>query len=297
MIINSGNLRTIYRGFNTAFRDGFGQAPEDHMPLTLEQPSSTRTEEYGWLGQAPGLRKWVGERVYRGIREHGYSITNEKFEDTIAASRDDIEDDRYGVYAPLFRELGRAAAAHPCQLVYGALRSGFSQPCYDGQYFFDTDHPSKNEAGGIISVSNDGGGAGNPWFVVDGSRMIKPIIFQKRRDYSLRAMVGLDDEHVFTHDEFRYGVDARCNVGYGLWQLAYGSKQPLTAANFETAYEALLAMPGDEGRPMGVMPTHLYVGPSNLHEALEIVNAERLANGATNVWRGTVELVKTPWLK
>jgi len=297
VIINSGNLQTIYRGFNAAFRDGFGQAPEDHMPLTLERPSMTRTEEYGWLGQAPGLRKWVGERVYRGIREHGYTIRNEKFEDTIVVNRDDIEDDHYGVYGPLFQELGRAAAAHPCELVYGALVNGFSQLCYDGQYFFDTDHPAKNAAGATISVSNTGGGAGNPWFLVDGSRMIKPVIFQRRRDYSLRAMNSLDDEHVFKYDEFRYGVDARCNVGYGLWQLAYGSKQALTAANFETAFETLLSMPGDEGRPMGVMPTHLFVGPSNLHEALEIVNAERLANGATNVWRGQVELAKTPWLK
>ena len=299
MIINSGNLQTLYRGFNAAFREGFGQAPADHMPLTLERPSTTRTEEYGWLGQAPGLREWVGERVYRGITQHGYTIRNKKFEDTILVNRDDIEDDHYGVYSPLFQELGRAAAAHPCELVYQALVDGFSTACYDGQYFFDTDHPSKDADGKTISVANTDktAGRGNPWFLADGSRMIKPIIFQRRRDYTMRAMTGLDDEHVFTRDEFRYGVDARCNVGYGLWQLAWGSKQPLTATVFETAYEALMAMAGDEGRPMGVMPTHLFVGPSNLHEALEIVNAERLASGATNVWRGVVELVKTPWLK
>ena len=55
--------------------------------------------------------------------------------------------------------------------------------------------------------------------------MIKPVIFQRRRDYDLRRMDMRDDEHVFMRDNYRYGVDARVNAGYGLWQLAYGSKQ------------------------------------------------------------------------
>ena len=31
------------------------------------------------------------------------------------------------------------------------------------------------------------------------------------------------DDNVFFKKEFIYGVDARCNAGYGLWQLAFGS--------------------------------------------------------------------------
>ena len=141
MIVNSGNLQTLYRGYNAAFRDGFGQAMADHMPFTLDVTSMTRTEEYGWLGQFPGLKEWVGERVLRGIREHGYVIRNRKFEATVEVNRDDIEDDHYGVYSPLFQEMGRAAAAHPCELTFGRLKAGFDTACYDGQYFFDTDHP------------------------------------------------------------------------------------------------------------------------------------------------------------
>ena len=124
MIVNSGNLQTLYRGFNAAFRDGFGQAMADHMPFTLDVTSMTRTEEYGWLGQFPGLKEWVGERVLRGIREHSYVIRNRKFETTVEVSRDDIEDDHYGVYAPLFQEMGRSAAAHPCELTFAQLKGG-----------------------------------------------------------------------------------------------------------------------------------------------------------------------------
>lgn len=291
MIVNNANLRTLYTAFNAAFREGFGQARPDHMPVTLVVPSTTRENEYGWLGQAPGLKEWVGERVLRGIADYGYRIRNKKFEDTIEVDRDNIEDDELGIYNPLFMALGEAAAAHPCELVWDQLKNGFSRVCYDGQYFFDTDHPVRG-----ASVSNSGGGNGTPWFLLDLSRMIKPIIFQNRRDYMLRAMDNMDDEHVFTYDKFRYGVDARCNVGYGLWQLAYGSKQPLTADNYNAAREALHAMKGDEGRVMGVKPTHLVAGPGLEKEVLEILNAERLANGATNVWRGTAQRITTPWL-
>ena len=157
MIINSGNLQTLYRGFNAAFREGFGQAGADHMPFTLDVTSMTRTEEYGWLGQFPGLKEWVGERVLRGIREHSYTIRNKKFESTVEVERDDIEDDHYGVYAPLFQEMGRSAGAHPCELTFAQLKTGFATACYDGQYFFDTDHPGP----GGPSVSNSGGGVGD----------------------------------------------------------------------------------------------------------------------------------------
>ena len=254
MIIDSGNLTILDTTFSAAFSDGFGQAPADHMPLTMEVPSSSRDQEYGWLGQAPGMREWVGERVYRGIQEHGYSIRNKKYESSIQVPRDKIEDDEYGVYSPMFNELGRSAAAHPCELVFGALKAGFETSCFDGQYFFDTDHPIE---GGV--ASNDGGGNGTAWFLLDCSRMVKPIIFQRRRDYALRAKMDLDDEEVWEREVYRWGVDARCNVGYGLWQLAYGSKQTLNKANYKAAREAMMGFEGDRGRPMGIMPTHLVV--------------------------------------
>ena len=293
MIVNSGNLRVLYRAYSAAYREGFGQAPADHMAFTLETRSMSRTTEYGWLGQYPGLKEWVGERTLRGIAEHGYAIRNRKFEATIEISRDDIDDDQYGVYAPMFAEMGRAAAAHPTELAFEALATGHETACYDGQYFFDTDHPGHDGA----SVSNvSAAGGATAWYLMDCSRMIKPIILQKRRDYHMAYMDSLDDEHVFKFDAFRYGVDGRCNAGYGLWQLAYRSTQALTATNYEAARTVLHNMVGDEGRPMGVMPTHLVVPPSLEGDALELLTAERNAAGATNVWRGTATVIMSQWL-
>lgn len=308
MLINSGNLQTLNVSFNAAFREGFGHAPADHEPLTMSVNSMTREEEYGWLGTFPGLREWVGERVLRGIEAHDYSVKNKKFESSIEVERDDIEDDNLGLYSPMFMEMGRAAAAHPCELVFELLKEGFRTVCYDGQYFFDTDHPDGK--GG--SLSNVAGSAfysstSKRWYLLDCSRMIKPIIHQIRRAYDMKFMDDPMDEHVFMNDKFRYGVDGRGNVGYGLWQLAYGSNETLSQANYATARETMMALKapvsnvGDEPRPMGIRPTHLVVPPSLEGEARKILFAELVpegtnAGGNTNIYRNTAELIVTPWL-
>lgn len=63
----------------------------------------------------------------------------------------------------------------------------------------------------------------NAWYLLDVSRPLKPIILQKNKEIKFVAMDKEDDENVFMRDKFRYGVDSRCNVGYGLWQLAHKS--------------------------------------------------------------------------
>lgn len=292
LIINAANLGDMFRGFRTAFNLGFREAQPTWSQVATLVPSTTAEERYGWLGQFPKLREWVGDRHIKNLQAHDYTIRNKKYEATVGVPRDSIEDDQYGIYSPIFQEMGHAAATHPDELVYGLLADGFSTLAYDGQYFFDSDHPVGDQ-----SVSNVQTGAANPWFLLDTRRMLKPLIFQRRRDYSLRNMSAQDDEQVFMRDEYRYGVDARVNVGFGFWQMAFGSEAALDATNFNAAYAAMMAFKSDEGRPLGIMPSLLVVGPSNRDAALEVVKAERNAQGATNINRNAVDVLVTPWLQ
>lgn len=299
MLINQQNLSIVFTGFKTAFNEGLGQAESRYEQFVTTVPSSTREEKYGWLGKIPGFRKWVGDRVLHNIMAHDYAIKNEPYEMTVSVDRDDIEDDQYGVYAPIFREMGFNTAAHPNELTFPLIKAGFDASkglAYDGQFFFDTDHPVLDADGNETSVANTDGGAGTPWFLLALNRPMKPWIFQRRRAYDFQRLDRPTDENVFMRKEFLYGVDARVNVGFGLWQLAWGSKQPLNKANYQIARTALHEMKGDYGRPLGIMPTHLVVPPSLEGAGLEILNAERDAAGATNVWRGTAQLTVVPWL-
>lgn len=292
MIINQSNLSDLFKAYNAAFNQGFRDAKPMWQNLATEVPSATKENHYAWLGQFPKLREWLGDREVASMEAFDYTIKNKKFESTVGVPRDDIEDDTYGVYSPLMKEMGFAGATHPDELVWPLLANGINTPCYDGQYFFDVDHPVNG-----ASVANiDNAGANTYWYLIDASRALKPLIFQKRRDYAFRALVNLDDDSIFMTDQFKFGVDARANVGFGFWQQAFASNQALTGTYFDNAYKAMMAVKSNQGRPLGIKPTHLVVGPSNRAAALATIEVDRLANGASNPNYKTVEVIVSPYL-
>lgn len=61
------------------------------------------------------------------------------------------------------------------------------------------------------------------WFLLCTKKAIKPFIFQNRKKPQFVTKDSLTDDNVFYNNEVIYGVDMRCNAGYGLWQLACGS--------------------------------------------------------------------------
>jgi phage major head subunit gpT-like protein len=296
MLINSTNLDSLRVGFKALFQSGLPLASSLWQRIATRVPSTSRKEKYGWLGKLPGFRKWIGPRAIQNLNQYDYEIVNEPFEQTVGVDRDDIADDSLGIYNPLFVELGRAAGAIYDQLVWALLKAGFTTKCYDGQYFFDTDHPVIDSTGAAVSVANTDGGSGEPWFLLDVSRAIKPIILQVRKEPEFVAKDNPQDDRVFMNKEFVYGSDLRCAVGYGFWQMAWGSKQTLDATHYKAARAALGGMKGDYGDPLGIVGNLLVVGPSNEEAGRKLLNSEYGSGGETNPWKGTAELLVVPWL-
>lgn len=300
MIVNRQNLDNLRVGFKTTFQNQLQQTTSLYTRIATTVPSSSKTEDYGWLGKIPNVREWLGARLVQNLSEASYQIKNKPFELTIGVDRDDIEDDNLGIYTPMFQMLGESVAAWPDQLVWPLLPAGFNTNCYDGQFFFDTDHPVLDAAGNPQSVANTDGGAGTPWFLLDVSKVLKPFIWQLRKAGQFVSLDAPDDQNVFQQKQFQYGWDGRGNAGYGLWQFAWGSKQPLDAAHYNAAIAALQGMKGDYGRPLNVLsgPTKplLVVPPSLRAAGLQLVNAQNDAAGASNVNYGTAELLVVPWI-
>ena len=292
MVINKFTLTALYTAFKAAFNAGFGAAESQYKKIATVVPSTTGTEEYGWLGRFPKMREWLGDRVINGMATHGYSIRNKKFELTVGVPKDNIEDDQVGIFSPMMTEMGQSAAEQPDELVFGLLKAGATSPCYDGQNFFDTDHPVIDESGNTVTQSNydDNGGAGQTWYLLDTSRALKPLIFQDRKKPNFVSLTNEDDENVFMRDEYVYGVDARNNVGFGFWQLAYASRKPLTAENLQAAYTAMAERKGDNGRTLNIKPRMLVVPTGLKFKAAEILTAAQIA-GTDNVMKGLVEVL------
>lgn len=296
MIINRQSLTTLNTGYKANFQRGFAGVAPMWEKIATRVPSATAAEEYGWLGAFPGMREWIGERQIKNLAQHGYTIKNRRFEATVSVPVTAISDDQHGIYAPMMEEMGRSAADHPDTLVYGLLKDGFSINCYDGQFFFDTDHPVIGADRVERSVSNFQAGASAPWFLLDTRRALKPIIFQERKKPQFVAKDDPADDRVFMKDEYVYGTDSRGNVGFGFWQMAFGSKADLTEANLQAAYTAMTTLKGDEDRPLGILPNLLVVHPSLKFKADELLKAQLKNGGASNIMQGLFESLSSPWL-
>jgi phage major head subunit gpT-like protein len=64
------------------------------------------------------------------------------------------------------------------------------------------------------------------WFLLDTTRAVRALILQQRSDVPVEFS-ALDSSQpsdtTWWHDRYFYGVRARYNVGYGLWQTAFGA--------------------------------------------------------------------------
>lgn len=296
MIINREVLDLAFKGFKAVYSEASLSAPSQYEQIAMTVPSNNRSEDYAWLGNLPNMREWFGGRVINNLSAYGFTITNRKFEATVSVERTDFEDDRLGVHKPAMAEMGSMARRHPDELVFGLLKDGFTAPAYDGQAFFDTDHPVVDGTGATVSVANTDGGAGAPWFLLDVSRAVRPIIWQERIKYEFQQLTRDDSEEVFLNDRFLYGVRARVNAGFGLWQLAWGSRQALTSEAYKAARTAMQGFRADGGRLLGITPSVLVVPPELEEDGLRLLNSEYGTGGETNPWKGTAKLIVSPWL-
>lgn len=303
MIVNRANLDGIYRSIKTEFNKAFSETSTFWQQTTMKIQSSSSENQYNWMSNFPKLVEWLGDKAVKNLSAFKYTIVNKSYEATIEVDRDDIEDDNLGMYAMMAGEYGLAAAEWPDDLDAALKNNAFTSLCFDGQYFYDTDHPVINPSTGLpVSTSNKGTAAlsaattaaaiasygaartalmtitsdegsqlalmpdllevppaleatgkillesdkltdesPNPykgtarllvnprltsstaWFLHVTNRRLKPFIFQERKKPVFVKQDDMNNPDVFMRKKYKYGVEARGNAGYGLWQLSYGS--------------------------------------------------------------------------
>lgn len=293
MVMNQQNLNGLYMAYSTCFNKAFETAEPSYPKIAMVVPSETRETTYAWMGQIPNMKEWIGGREVQNLCAFDYTIKNKDFELTLKIPANDIEDDQYGVYTPLFSEMGLSAQKHPDTLLFDLLGNSFTEKCYDGVSFFSDRHPLgknskivqsnvgnrklcaesyaearaqmmviKGESGKslnivpdllVVAPQNEAvarellfadliRGCSNTnkntcdllvapeladypeqWYLFATKRYVKPFVFQQRKKARLVCKNKETDDNVFFDNEVIYGAHARYNVGFGLWQLAYGS--------------------------------------------------------------------------
>jgi len=140
MIVNRANIESVFINLKTTFNKAFDAAPAVWQKTTMLVPSGSGQNDYAWLSRFPKMIKWLGDKVVKDLEAFKYTIVNDDWEATIEVDRNDIEDDTLGIYAPQAQEAGYTAKQLPDEIDADLKNDAFASDCYDGQYFYDTDH-------------------------------------------------------------------------------------------------------------------------------------------------------------
>lgn len=294
-VVNASTLIGLQKTFKALYRQTYDAIEPSWQKVATEVTSTNASEDYQWLGSVPAMKEWVDEKVIEKLRGFGYTIKNKDWESTLEVDRNHIEDDQLGLYRPRIMELADEAKRHPDELVSTLRKNGGATLCYDGQYFYDTDHvigksgslsnlltgtgvtaaqftadfraaraalrKFKNDQGKpfvrrtgrldlIVTIPPDMEGVVeevanasfisntenvlkgafqylvdpyltdvNDWYLDYAGAPIKPFLFQNRKSPDFVALDNPNaSEIVFMQKKLLFGVEARYNAGYGLWQ-------------------------------------------------------------------------------
>lgn len=285
-------IEALQATMSAAFTRGLNAASPQWSMVATKVPSSGAQNFYGWLKDLPGIVEWVGDRQLADLGKHGYSIVNKTWESSISISRDEVDDDQIGHYGVIAQNYGDQVAYFPDTLVYPLLVAGFTTLCYDGQNYFDSDHPLETTPASTFTnvVGDPSTDTGEPWFLIDDTKVLKPVVFQERRPFVFKNM-NPTEEYTWFNNKYAAGVDGRCNVGFSFPQLAIGSKAAFNEANYIEAKKLLRKMKKVDGTPIGVRPTKLVVGPDNEAAAKKLLETMLKNGGDSNEYYNDVEIV------
>ena len=297
-MINADILHVLWLELSQKFADSYKDGEDKEVDgFVTSMPLKSLTMRFDFLKDDHEFRKWVGQRTFHQLSNVKYEVGYEEYENGLRVLRRDIINHIVGPYSIEAFNLGNSARLLKPRLVSEALDNGADSTslCYDGQPFFDTQHPVGNDPSDLTLVSNyiggtgsngsgsgDGGSVDSPWYLMDLSRPIKPIIFLEREPVRFYSFMDLKDPNVFNIKEFLFAADASCGTGYGLWQTCFRCEDTMTVNSVRAIDFSMRDLRGDNknenGRSnnLGIKPTHLVYGASNRDRAELLVRSAQL---------------------
>lgn len=152
--------------------------------VAMKVSSDQASEQYAWLGMSPQMREFLGGRTAKTLRENSFTITNKDHEATLEVLTSELRRDKTGQLRIRIGELADRALSYPAKLLSTLMINGEAAACYDGQYFFDTDH-SEGDSG---TQSND--------LTYAAATGTAPTVAEMRAAIlqSLKAVIGFKDD-------------------------------------------------------------------------------------------------------
>jgi len=189
--------------------------------------SDQAAENYPMLGNVPRMREWIGGRQQKALTGNKLTIYNKHYEATVGVPLTWLRRDKTGQIRTRLDDLSTEGEAHWQTLATTLIANGSSTVCYDGQYYFDTDHLEGDSGTQSNKITVDisavpGAGSDNTITAPNAVQMQYAIIS------GIAKVLGFKDEQ-------GRGMNANARsflvtVPLGLWIPAVAALSPLRTA-------------------------------------------------------------------
>lgn len=142
MLLNKSKLQNAFISVKTAWDGALKALAPTWREWADAVTSDTETEYYNWTELLVAIREWIGDRVIGNVKGEEWAVKNKPYEGTFSLKVTDINNEKFGLLPKKTGDLLAAASQHPENLLFDAVELGYTGLCFDGQYFFDTDHPA-----------------------------------------------------------------------------------------------------------------------------------------------------------
>jgi len=177
--------------------------------LSMLLDTDQDTEKYRWLGAAPAMREVLGERKYAQLRAQGLSISGILYQAGLEIEKNLWRRDKTGQLDIRLDDLAKREVQHWRKLLSDLINNGAATACYDGQFFFDTDHDEGDSGEQSNDLSSSDYGVLE---CVDGTQptadeMAKAILYTVMHFYTLKD----DQGEPINEDALNFTVQAGAN--------------------------------------------------------------------------------------
>lgn len=147
------SVKTTFASAMQALKNFWDGAGKGYMTVV---PSSFSLETYAWVADATDAREWLGSREVDRLKERSFQVLNKTYEKTFGVGEEDLEDNKDAEGAVVTAgEIGKQLAyimgRVPDVLRTYLMQNGHAIVGYDGQYLYDTDHPTNLDSTGAQS--------------------------------------------------------------------------------------------------------------------------------------------------
>jgi len=176
----AGLKTRVHKDFQSAMTsaqpwwNGAGKGVMTALPILLA------TATFAWMAELGGMREFNGPREIDRVKERSFQVPVKKYEKTVAVNIDRLMDNENAAAAGIVTAgaiagaIGEVVARLPDDLLIYNMQNGQSTVCYDGQYLYDTDHPTvlDGAAGSQSNYEASGFALTQPNFATARARMM-----------------------------------------------------------------------------------------------------------------------------